>query len=137
MVLTQHIVRKMIQSGLGGSILFISSIHEKIIRGKIAYSSSKAALKMVVQELSVDLAGFGIRVNGISPGYVKVNEKGDPLPQKHTPLWNTSIPPEYIGRAAVYLSSDHFSRFTTGSILKIDAGLSLNNFAFDPVIRKG
>jgi len=32
-----------------------------------------------------------------------------------------------IGRAAAYLASEHFSKHTTGTVLKIDAGLSLVN----------
>jgi hypothetical protein len=40
-------------------------------------------------------------------------------------LHKSSINPRYIGRAAVYLAAGYFSRFTTGTVLTIDGGLSL------------
>ena len=134
--LTRHMARKMIETRTEGSIIFITSIHQKIIRRLPAYSSTKAALKMIIQELAVELAPSRIRVNGVAPGYVKENEEGETLPHRYAPLWNTSVHPSYIGRAVVYLSSDYFSKYTTGSVLTIDAGLSLHNFTFDPITRK-
>jgi hypothetical protein len=50
------------------------------------------------------------------------------LLQRVAPLHQSSIRPCYIGRAAVYLSANHYSFHTTGSVLKIDAGLSLSNY---------
>jgi NAD(P)-dependent dehydrogenase (short-subunit alcohol dehydrogenase family) len=125
--LTDRISEKMVAEGIKGSIIFISSIHQWIVRRDAAYSSSKAALGMLIKELALSLAPNTIRVNGIAPGYVEEDEQGRPLSQRHTPLYRSSISPRYIGRAAVYLSSDYFSKFTTGTMLKIDAGLSLYN----------
>ncbi|NNE07339.1 MAG: SDR family oxidoreductase [Gemmatimonadetes bacterium] len=113
------------------SILFLSSIHQWLVRRIPSYSASKAAVGMLVKEMAVEYAAAGIRVNGIAPGYVESTPKGEPVPHRHTPLHGTSIPPEYIGRAAVYLASDRYSRYTTGSMLAIDAGLSLYNHLGD------
>jgi hypothetical protein len=33
-----------------------------------------------------------------------------------------------LGRAAVYLTAEYFSRHTTGSVVTIDGGLSLFNY---------
>ncbi len=114
-----------------GSLLFLSSIHQWRVRRIPSYSASKAAIGMLVKEMAVEYAGDGIRVNGIAPGYVENSQKGKPVPHRHTPLHGTSIPPEYIGRAAVYLASDHYSKYTTGSMLTIDSGLSLYNHLDD------
>ncbi len=83
---------------------------------------------MIIQELAVDLAPYGIRVNGIAPAWVAEDEQGNPLSQEYHLLHHCSINPRYIGRAAVYLASDYFSKFTTGTIIKIDAGASLYNY---------
>lgn len=128
MYLTRCITRSMIDNKLQGSILFITSIHQWMIRRYASYSASKGALGMVVKELAVDLAPHGIRVNGIAPGWVAVDATGKPMEQRVAPLHQCSIPPCYIGRAAVYLSADHYSLHTTGTVLKIDAGLSLGNY---------
>lgn len=127
MYLTQCIARSMVDNNRQGSILFISSIHQWVISRWASYSASKGALGMIIKELAVDLAPYGIRVNGIAPGWVAEDVSGKPRRQRVAPLRQSSIRPCYIGRAAVYLAADHYSLCTTGSVLKIDAGLSLNN----------
>lgn len=133
MHLTKLISQMMINNNVHGSIVFITSIHQWIIRRLPSYSASKAALGMIIKELALELAPHSIRVNGIAPGYVKEDSGGKPVVHKYTPLYGSSINPCYIGRAAVYLSSDHFSKFTTGTVLKIDAGLSLYNHLVDQI----
>jgi NAD(P)-dependent dehydrogenase (short-subunit alcohol dehydrogenase family) len=126
--LTKLISQMMVSSNIQGCILFITSIHQFVPGKWICYSATKGALGMIVKELSLDLASHRIRVNGIAPGYVSEDEQGIPFSFKYAPLHKTTINPCYIGRAAVYLASDYFSKFTTGTILKIDAGLSLFHY---------
>jgi NAD(P)-dependent dehydrogenase (short-subunit alcohol dehydrogenase family) len=125
--LSQQITEAMIEQGIRGSVLFITSIHQFTISRWPSYSASKAALGMVIEELAVELAAHGIRVNGIAPGWVAADEQGKPQYHPHIPLDHQSIHPDYIGRAAVYLAADYFSQGTTGTVLKIDGGLSLYN----------
>jgi NAD(P)-dependent dehydrogenase (short-subunit alcohol dehydrogenase family) len=127
MYLTKRIAQMMTSSHISGSIIFITSIHQWIIRRDSSYSSSKAALGMALMELALRLAPHGIRVNGIAPGWVAEDEQGETLASEYAPLNGSSINPRYIGRAAAYLSSDYYSKFTTGTVLTIDAGLSLYN----------
>lgn len=124
---TKIISQMMVSNNIHGAIIFITSIHQWEIARWPSYSSSKAALGMIIKELAVELAPNGIRVNGIAPGWVAEDEQGNTLSHKYTTLHNSSINPCYIGRAAVYLASDYFSKFTTGTVIKIDAGLSLFN----------
>lgn len=128
MYLTQKIVSQMIENQTHGSIIFITSIHQFTTMRIPSYSASKAALGAIVEELAVDLSGYKIRVNGIAPGWVAEDFNGNSLDHPYTLLHQSSINPKYIGRAAVYLSSDYFSHFTTGTILKVDGGLSLYNY---------
>jgi len=133
MYLTKRISKTMIDNHISGSIIFITSIHQWTIRRFLSYSASKATLGMIVKELALELAPYAITVNGIAPGYIDEDKNGNPIPHKYTPLHKSSINPCYIGRAAVYLSSGFFSRFTTGTVLKIDAGLSLYNHLVDQI----
>ncbi len=128
MALTDWVSQEMVARGQGGCILFLSSIHQWSYNGDAAYSGSKAAVGMIINELALELAPHNIRVNGIAPGFVKLDEVGSLVHHSSTPLHKTAIHPQYIGRAAVYLASDYFSHYTTGTILKIDAGLSLVNY---------
>jgi NAD(P)-dependent dehydrogenase (short-subunit alcohol dehydrogenase family) len=126
--LTKLIWQKMIEDKIQGSLIFITSMHQQEIVRWPSYSASKAALAMTIREIAVDLAPYGIRVNAIAPAAVKVDEQGNPSYHKHYLLHQSAIPPDYIGRAAVYLASDHFSKYTTGTTLTIDCGASLYNY---------
>ncbi len=126
--LTKHIAQTMIENKICGSIIFITSIHQWAVGRKSIYSASKAALGMLIKELAMEYSQHKIRVNGIAPGWTAEDDKGNPLYHEATPLYKSSVNPRYIGRAAVYLASNYFSKFTTGSIIKIDAGTSLHNY---------
>lgn len=126
--LTNLMSRAMVRDNLTGSIVFITSIHEKTISRWPSYSSSKAALGMVIKELAVELAPYGIRVNGIAPGAIQDESEKQRWPHVYTPLRQEPVNARYIGRAAVYLSSDYFSKQTTGTVITVDSGLSLYSY---------
>ncbi|MFB2921624.1 SDR family NAD(P)-dependent oxidoreductase [Aerosakkonema funiforme] len=128
MYLTKLISKMMVSNSIQGSIIFMTSIHGKILIRWPSYSSSKAALGMIIKELAVEFAPYGIRVNGIAPGWVAEDDRGNPLNHEYNLLHKCSIDPCYIGRAAVYLASDYFSKFTTGTVLKIDGGATLYSY---------
>lgn len=108
-----------------GTIIFISSIHQHVPRGDPPYAASKAAVAAIVAELALELASSGIRVNAVAPGWTKADASGVAVPDRRQVLQGVSVPPEYIGRAVVYLASEYFSLHTTGSIVTVDSGLSL------------
>jgi NAD(P)-dependent dehydrogenase (short-subunit alcohol dehydrogenase family) len=121
--LSRALASDLIAAGKPGSILFISSIHQWEPALWPAYSSAKAALGMLIQEMAAELAAHGIRVNGIAPGWVTEERRVS----RFSLLHGSTIDPVYIGRAAVFLASEHYSRYTTGTVLTVDAGLSLRN----------
>lgn len=59
---------------------------------------------------------------------MKVDEQGRSLCYLDVFLFQRSIDPKHIDRASVYLASDYFLSQTTGTVLKIDAGTTLNNY---------
>jgi NAD(P)-dependent dehydrogenase (short-subunit alcohol dehydrogenase family) len=95
--------------------------------GILDYASTKGAIRVFTEGLSKELAGRGIRVNGVAPGPV------------WTPLVAASFPPEKnaehgksapVGRAAqpaevapafVFLACDE-SRYVSGEILAVTGG---------------
>ncbi len=136
MYLTKRIVERMRRLGRPASIIFLTSVQQFLPSGWASYSSSKAALGMVIKELALELAAFRIRVNGIAPGPVKVDAEGKLRPNRFVPLYKTHIPPEFIGRAAVFLASDFYSYCTTGTVLTVDGGVSLYNHNSEQLSRK-
>jgi NAD(P)-dependent dehydrogenase (short-subunit alcohol dehydrogenase family) len=62
-----------------GSIIMVASIAAfRAVRGQMssAYCGTKGAVKSMVPPIAVELAQHGIRVNSISPGYVRTEMTG-------------------------------------------------------------
>lgn len=112
------------------SIVMISSVGSNVASlGNIMYMSSKGGLNSFMKGSALELASQGIRVNCIEPGMVKTNLTKEISDEDihndilRYPLGRYGFPEE-IAYAAIYLLSDA-SKWMTGSILKIDGGLTL------------
>jgi NAD(P)-dependent dehydrogenase (short-subunit alcohol dehydrogenase family) len=131
--LTRQLARALVSAGIGGSILFISSVHDTHLRLNPHYSSSKAAVAMLVKELAYELAPHKIRVNAISPGWIKTHET-DPAQERaraHQIPAGRPGTPDDIARMAAVLLSDELAGYVTGANLKVDGGLSLHSWLMD------
>ena len=93
-----------------------------------SYTASKAALVLLIKELALELAPFGVQVNGLAPGPFKTNINGgrffDPdnaaREAATVPLGRLAQPHEIKG-LALLLSSDA-SSYITGAVIPIDGG---------------
>lgn len=110
-----------------GSIVNTASMSATIVnipQGQASYNASKAAVKHLSSSLAVEWADKGIRVNSISPGYIRTAITGNSNPDWQK-LWIASIPfkrmgtPEELAGAVIYLLSDA-STYTSGSDMIID-----------------
>jgi 3-oxoacyl-[acyl-carrier protein] reductase len=118
-----------------GSIVFISSLHDQFVAGQAHYSASKAAIAMLTREAAKELAKYQIRVNAISPGWIRTAEDTTTLEQveKYTRL-RPRIPlgvagvPAHVARVAIFLLSDAWSGYITGQNVVVDGGLSLHSW---------
>ena len=124
------------ETGLGGSIVNISSI-SGIIAGHnmAAYNSAKAAVRHLSKSVALYCArkGYGIRSNSVHPVFIATPIL-DPLVQRfgkdeaysklarQVPLGKIGEPDD-IAYAVLYLASDE-SKFVTGAELKVDGGIS-------------
>ena len=118
-----------------GSILFISSLHDRFVAREAHYSVSKAGVSMLVQAMAKELGRHQIRVNAISPGWIRTAEdtttpeqvaKHDRL-QPRIPLGQAGGPAD-VARVALFLLSDAWSGYVTGQNIAVDGGLSLHNW---------
>jgi glucose 1-dehydrogenase len=122
--------RVMRDSGRGGSIVNISSIHEDVaFPGFASYCASKGGLRMLMRNASVELAAYKIRVNNVAPGAIAtpINAAtlGDPAKvqtlQRIIPLARMGQPTE-VANVVVFLASDSAS-YVTGSTYYVDGGM--------------
>lgn len=127
-LLTRLVAQEMIERKTRGRILFITSIHDSVIYRQPDYSVTKAGLVMFIREAAQELAPYGIRVNGIAPGQIDIDDahvkKGVALENPVIPLGKRAGLPKDIARMAIVLTSDYWSRYTTGAICRVDGGLS-------------
>ena len=110
-----------------GNIVNTASMSGTIVnipQGQASYNSSKAAVAHLTKSLAVEWAPYGIRVNSISPGYIRTEMTGN-VRQDWQDLWVASIPfkrmgtPEELAGAVIYLLSDA-STYTSGCDMLID-----------------
>lgn len=121
-------VRPQMREAGGGSIVNFNSITWTVADGDcVCYVTAKSAITGLTRALATELGPERIRVNGIAPGWIALDEAGHPHAHPYTLLGGASISPDYVARAAVFLASDHYSGFTTGATLTVDGGLSLYN----------
>jgi len=129
--LVKHSVGQMKTQG-GGHIVLVSSTAGQ--RGEAFhcdYAASKGALISMVKGLSTELAGDGIRVNCVAPGWVATDMSAaalnDPATRENIfrgiPLGRVGTPEE-IAAPILFLCTPH-AGFITGEVFNVNGGAVL------------
>ena len=122
--------RAMRDSGRGGAIVNVSSIHEDVaFPGYASYCASKGGLRMLMRNAAVELAPYKIRVNNVAPGAIATPINAatldDPAKaqtlQRIIPLGRMGQPDE-VAQAVTFLASDH-AAYITGPTYYVDGGM--------------
>ena len=112
-----------------GSIINMASIAAFVSTStSIAYSTSKAAIKMLTQNLAQELARDGVRVNALAPGTFEtaMTEATRSNPERREkflariPMGRFGAPDELVGPALFLASS--MSSYVTGTTIVVDGG---------------
>ena len=128
----------LIQNG-GGSIVNISSVQALIgFNGWAGYAAAKGGIMALTQQAAIDYGPHNIRVNALAPGTImtpmnekRLQEEADD-PDELLAIWSSSHAlgrvgrPEEVADLIIFLASDE-STFITGSIIKIDGGLTVKS----------
>lgn len=95
--------------------------------GQGNYCASKAGIIGFTKSMAKELAGRGIRVNGVAPGFIQT-DMTDILKEDIKETMLKAIPlnslgnPQDIANLVVFLSSDK-SDYITGQIINVDGGM--------------
>lgn len=116
--------------GQGGAIVNVSSVAAKTgsPNDYVDYAASKAAVDTLTKGLAKEVAGDGIRVNGVRPGLIYTDMHASGGEAGRVDRLKSVIPmgrggqPGEIAEAIFWLASDKAS-FATGSILDVTGGL--------------
>jgi NAD(P)-dependent dehydrogenase (short-subunit alcohol dehydrogenase family) len=129
--LTQRLLPQMVAKGYGKVIQMCSIVGSVVaVEEKAMYAITKAALTQYTRSSALELAPYGIRVNGIAPGYVDTPMTHAYIHSDREEEYLSAIP---LGRFAdvgdlagafAYLSS-RASDHMTGQVLVIDGGETL------------
>lgn len=112
-----RVARHMVEKGVQGSLVAILSKDAYQGRAKTAaYAASKAAAQRVLESMAQELAGQGIRVNGIVPSMIDTPQNRAAAPNADYSKW---VQPDEIAAAILFLAS--------GQAHSIN-GISLNIF---------
>ena len=128
----QLVTPQMKRQGRGRIIVTTTVAVEKVeTLVSTLYVVSKAGLLQLVRQAALELARYGIRVNGIAPGPVITNIGGGRLQdagarapfERANPMHRLATPQDIQG-AALFLASSA-SDYITGTQIVIDGGCSL------------
>lgn len=127
-LVTRGAARWLVANDRPGSIICVSSFGaQRAHRSMSAYDASKGGIESFIRAASLDLAPFGIRVNGVGPGAIHteafdhLGEPGQAERSRPVPLGRVGTPAD-VAAAVKFLASPD-ADYITGQIVYVDGGI--------------
>ena len=137
-VMARAVAARMAKAG-GGAIVNITSINGLVPAAYGgAYGSTKAAIRLLTEQMAVEWAPDGIRVNSVAPGFIDAG-MSEPLyadPETRR-VRSAGVPLKRLGSAgdiasAVYFLLSEEASYITGHNLVVDGGVNMNVLSLLP-----
>lgn len=133
MFLGQAVARHQIEAGKGGRHVHLLSVRSTLAlrdRGYSSYCATKGGLLMLVKQHAMELAPYGITVNGIAPTFIQSDRIRPHLEREsfrdfileRNPLGRIGAPVEIVGQI-IALAAPAGS-YITGQTVFIDGGVT-------------
>lgn len=115
--------------GMGSAVINISSVNAVLPpRGASLFGASKAALELWTRGMAKELGTRGIRVNGVAPGAIDVEDAPRSVELRKLFIAETALgrlgTPDDIAAVVGFLASDQ-AGFMTGEVLTVSGGYRL------------
>jgi NAD(P)-dependent dehydrogenase (short-subunit alcohol dehydrogenase family) len=149
----QAVARTMVERKIAGSIVNVTSVSAyPSAPSHGAYGAAKAALNSLSRTMALEWSEYGIRVNAVAPGKMRVPRHAraadssnaqvhtyeeaiaNVVPSAETPLGRQGTAAD-VGAAVLYLLSD-LSAYVTGQVLVVDGGLSIKSVLPGAAVRQ-
>jgi len=109
-----------------GCIVNIASMNAHVLRARpktLPYAIAKAGVIQLTKTLAASEAPFGIRVNAVSPGFIRSGEHPPSNVERTIPLGREADPAE-VASAVAFLVSEKAS-YVVGAVLDVHGGAFL------------
>ena len=123
------VARPMMRQRYGRIVNLSSVVGLRGNAGQVNYAASKAGVVGMTKSLAKELAGRGVTVNAVAPGFMETDMTAA-MPEAAKTATLAAIPMgrmgavEDVARAVAFLTSDE-AAYITGQVLAIDGGMSM------------
>ncbi len=129
-LLSQAVGRQMVERRQGCQINIASLNTDRPLKNVLPYAVSKAGIAHMTRALGLEWGKYGVRVNGIAPGFILTDltrklwseETMQAWGRANTPQQRLGQPEDLVG-AAIFLASAA-SSFMTGQTIYVDGGFT-------------
>jgi 3-oxoacyl-[acyl-carrier protein] reductase len=125
------VLRGMMRARWGRIVLMSSTVALSGAVGQTNYAASKAGLIGFARSLALEVAGHGIAVNVVAPGYTDTDMVAAMPEEKRQSLLAT-VPmrrmatPDEVAAAIGYLTGED-AGYVTGTLLRVDGGIGMGH----------